>query len=145
MSRAPSEERTATTEKDARDPSPPPVDEDPPALPPIDGDPRRDLISERTLLYRRLRMLQKEIVSFIIYFIDVILIVDTLVSTIGLPQFKMATTTFSLSFYTLNELLFLPDCSEDLILTWRLILPEQLLSKSESHPKNHQKSHFVQS
>ena len=75
MSRAPSEKCTDTTEKDARDPSHPPVDEDPPTLPPVDGDPRRDLISERTLLYRRLHMLQKEIVSFIIYFIDVILII----------------------------------------------------------------------
>ena len=51
---------------DARDPSPPPVDEDPPTLPPVDGDPTQDLLSKRTLLYRRLRMLQKEIVSFII-------------------------------------------------------------------------------
>ena len=72
MSRAPSptEECTAPTviDDDARDPSPPPVDEDPPALPAVDGDPKRDLLSERTLLYRMLRMLQKEIVSFIIFF-----------------------------------------------------------------------------
>ena len=70
MSRAPSptEERTAPTERDARDPSPPPTHEDPPTFPPVDGDPKRDLLSERTLLYRRLRMLQKEIVSFIIIF-----------------------------------------------------------------------------
>ena len=54
MSRAPSltVERTAPTERDddARDPSPPPIDEDPPALPPIDGDHKQDLLSERTLL-----------------------------------------------------------------------------------------------
>ena len=69
MSRDPSEKRTAPREidEDARDPSPPPVDEDPPALPPVDGDPKQDLLSERNLLYRRLRNLQKEIVSFIVF------------------------------------------------------------------------------
>ena len=71
MSRAPSpapdDRGTAPTETDhtlplddMRDPSPPPIDEDPPVHPPVDGDPKRDL------LYRTLRMLQKEIVSFII-------------------------------------------------------------------------------
>ena len=70
---------------DARDPSLPPVGEDPPpvgedpppVLPPVDGDPAtRDLKVERTLLYRRLRTLQKQIVSIISFlYIDVILII----------------------------------------------------------------------
>ena len=44
---------------DGEDPPLPPVDEDP-LLPPVNGDPAtRDLKAERTLLYRRLRTLQK--------------------------------------------------------------------------------------
>ena len=104
MSRAssPAEGRTPPPEMDpptlppddAWDPSPPLVDEDPPLppmgedpplppigedplLPPVDGDPAaRDLKAERTLLYRRLRTLQKQIVSIISFlYIDVILII----------------------------------------------------------------------
>ena len=63
MSRAPSaapdDRGTAPTETDhtlplddMRNPSPPTIEEDPPVLPPVDGDPKRDLLSERTLLYR---------------------------------------------------------------------------------------------
>ena len=53
------------------------------------------------------------------------MIVDSLVSTIGLPPplIKMVAPNFDrdfeLSNCSLNELLFLPDCSEDLILSWR--------------------------
>ena len=58
------------------DPPLPPVDEDP-LLPPVDGHPAtRDLKAERTLLYRMLRSLQKQIVSIISFlYIDVILII----------------------------------------------------------------------
>ena len=51
----------------------------------------------------------------------VIIIVDTLVSPIELPPLQNGHRHFSpLILYTLNKLLFLPDCSEDLILNWRL-------------------------
>ena len=49
-----------------------------------------------------------------------IIIVETLVSIIGLIPKQNGRRHIPLSFYTLDELLLLPDSSEDLILTWRL-------------------------
>ena len=74
-------------------------------------------------------------------------IVDTLVSTIGLPPLQNGRRHFSPLILHLEWTAILTRLLRGpyLDLETPLIPPEQLLSKSESHPKNRQKSHFVQS